>query len=208
MLSETIIINNGTANAVHGKPRYAGVAEASDAAAVILLAFAGDPVARWIYPSLSQYLEHFPKFIQAFAGRAFERRTALVTPDLGGAALWLPPGVGSDDRAVLDLMMSTTSPDIREDLLTVLEAMGEYHPDEPHWYLPMIGVQPDQQGLGLGGDLMRHALSRCDRDGLPAYLESSNPRNISLYKRCGFISLGTIQFGSSPPLFPMLRRPR
>jgi ribosomal protein S18 acetylase RimI-like enzyme len=55
---------------------------------------------------------------------------------------------------------------------------------------------------------MEHALSRCDAEGLPAYLESSNPRNIPLYQRHGFEILGKIQVGSSPPVVPMLRAPR
>ena len=55
---------------------------------------------------------------------------------------------------------------------------------------------------------MRHALSRCDRDGTPAYLESSNPRNITLYERHGFERLGTVQVGTSPSIVPMLRRAR
>ncbi|MGZ9111899.1 MAG: GNAT family N-acetyltransferase, partial [Rhodoplanes sp.] len=37
---------------------------------------------------------------------------------------------------------------------------------------------------------------------------STNPRNMSLYLRHGFEALGTIRIGSSPPLVPMLRRPR
>jgi ribosomal protein S18 acetylase RimI-like enzyme len=86
--------------------------------------------------------------------------------------------------------------------------MAAYHPDEPHWYLPVIGVDPAHQGRGYGAALMRHATERCDRDVVPAYLESSNPRNISLYLRHGFEILGTIQVGSSPQMVPMLRTPR
>jgi GNAT superfamily N-acetyltransferase len=64
-------------------------------------------------------------------------------------------------------------------------------------------------GPGSGGSaLMQYALAACDRDGMPAYLESTNPRNVRLYERHGFELLGTIQAGSSPPLFPMLREPR
>jgi ribosomal protein S18 acetylase RimI-like enzyme len=55
---------------------------------------------------------------------------------------------------------------------------------------------------------MRHATERCDRDGLPAYLESSNPRNISLYQRHGFEVVGRIQAGTSPVMTPMYRKPR
>jgi ribosomal protein S18 acetylase RimI-like enzyme len=90
----------------------------------------------------------------------------------------------------------------------VFEQMAKYHPEEPHWYLPLIGVDPVHQGKGHGDALMAHALSRCDRDRVPAYLESSNPRNISLYVRHGFVALGSIQAGSSAQIVPMLRRPR
>jgi Acetyltransferases len=86
--------------------------------------------------------------------------------------------------------------------------MGNFHPHEPHWYLPIIGVDPPHQGRGLGEQLMAHALARCDADRLPAYLESSNPRNLSFYQRHGFEALGRIQVGSSPTLVPMLRRPQ
>ncbi|WP_373696803.1 GNAT family N-acetyltransferase [Microvirga yunnanensis] len=79
-------------------------------------------------------------------------------------------------------------------------------PDEPHWYLPLIGVNPAQQGKGYGSALLKHALRLCDEDGTLAYLESSNPKNIPLYQRHGFQVLGTIQVGNSPPITPMLRR--
>jgi ribosomal protein S18 acetylase RimI-like enzyme len=88
----------------------------------------------------------------------------------------------------------------------LFEQMGNGHPEEPHWYLPMIGVDTFQQNRGIGSSLMREALARCDEDGLPAYLESSNPRNISLYRRFGFEVVGEIRVGDIPPLVPMLRK--
>jgi ribosomal protein S18 acetylase RimI-like enzyme len=86
--------------------------------------------------------------------------------------------------------------------------MGRCHPSEPQWYLPIMGVDPLQQGRGLGSALLQHALVQCDRDRKLAYLESSNPKNIPLYEGHGFELLGTIQVGTSPSIFPMLRRPR
>ena len=47
----------------------------------------------------------------------------------------------------------------------------------------------------------------CDRDGVLAYLESSNLRNVPLYERHGFEVLGAIQAGGSPSIVPMLRPP-
>jgi ribosomal protein S18 acetylase RimI-like enzyme len=90
----------------------------------------------------------------------------------------------------------------------VVDELGGYHPEEDHWYLPLIGVDPAHQGKGFGGALMSHALVACDRDSLPAYLETANPANIPLYERYGFELLGEIQVGSSPLMFPMLRQPR
>ena len=100
------------------------------------------------------------------------------------------------------------SASIRHDVFAVFEQMAKYHPTDPHWYLPIIGVDPAHQGNGLGDALMTYALQRCDHDHVPAHLESTNPRNISLYRRHGFEVLGTIQAGSSPPLVPTLRQPR
>jgi len=94
------------------------------------------------------------------------------------------------------------------DLLATFAKMEEWHSGEPHWYLPMIGVEPNAQGKGLGADLMRHAVDRCDHEGALAYLESSNPRNISLYLRSGFDVIGEIRVGAAPLVTPMLRRPR
>ena len=123
-----------------------------------------------------------------------------------GAALWLPPGVHPDEGALGELMKSTASAAAREEGPAIFELMRRYHPAEPHWYLPLIGVDPAHKGKGHGDALMRYALERCDRDQVPAYLESTNPRNISLYQRHGFKAVGTIQAGSSPTLVPMLRR--
>ena len=71
----------------------------------------------------------------------------------------------------------------------------------------MIGVDPAHQGQGYGSALLQHGLARCDREDKLAYLESTSPSRV-LYQRHGFELLGTIQGGSSPQLFPMLRKPR
>ena len=174
----------------------------------IVLAFSGDPMARWCWPAAASYLASMRAFTRAFGGGAFEHETAHCTDDCAGAALWLAPGIAPDEEAAVSLLERTTSEAIREDLFAVFEQMVGYHPDEPHWYLPLIGVDPAAQGRGCGSALLSYALARCDRERAPAYLESSNPRNIPLYERHGFERLGRIQVGSSPQVVPMLRRPR
>jgi ribosomal protein S18 acetylase RimI-like enzyme len=174
--------------------------------AVIMLAFAVDPLARWIYPDPHQYLRYFPEVVRQFGGYAFEHGTGYYVGAFSGAALWIPPNVHLREEEMKMLLQQTVPKQNQKDVFTVLEQMAHYHPTEPHWYLPMIGVDPIQQGKGYGSALMQHALIQCDRENKPVYLESANPRNIALYKRNGFEILGTIQIGSSPPVIPMLRR--
>lgn len=171
----------------------------------IVLGFAADPMVRWVWPDPVEYLRIMPQFARAFGGRAFEHGTAYVTDGARAAALWLPPGIEPDEAAMAAVMAQTERPDIADDLGQVLQGMAGHHPHEPHWYLPLIAADPNWVGQGLGALLMKHALRRCDEEGFAAYLESSNPRNISLYERHGFKVVGEIQHGSSPTLRPMLR---
>jgi len=174
----------------------------------VVLAFASDPVARWCWPDPHQYLTSMPSFTRAFGGGAFVHNGAHCTDDGAGAALWLPPNVHPAEEAVGEVLERTVAATIRGDLFAVFEQMANYPPREPHWYLALIGVDPAHQGKGYGTALMTYGLQQCDRDHWPAYLESTNPRNVSLYRRLGFEALGTIQVGASPPLVPMLRQPR
>jgi ribosomal protein S18 acetylase RimI-like enzyme len=175
---------------------------------VIVLAFSADPAVRRMFPDSTQYLRYFPKFVKAFGGKAFRHGTAYHIDDFLGAALWLPPDVHPDDEPLAVLIEETVAEPVRQEVFAVIEQMASYHPRERHWYLPLIGVDPIQQGKGLGSALMRHALIRCDREKKLAYLESSNPKNIPLYEREGFERIGTIQAGTWPPLYPMVRTPR
>lgn len=174
----------------------------------LTLAFSTDPMARWSLPDPAKYLATFPSIARAFGGSAFERGTAYIANGISGAALWLPPGIGSDEESLMRLLDENTGGDIKEHMPGIFEQMEKFHPTGPHWYLLMIGVDPAHQGAGVGSALMTEALKAVDRDGLIAYLESSNPKNISLYERHGFEVIGEIQSGSSPVLRPMLRRAR
>ena len=175
---------------------------------VITLAFASDPMARWAFPDPATYLAVMPHVAAAFGGNGFPHGAAHLIDGGMGAAMWLPPGVAPDDERLMSLTNENVPKDRLADMTQVFEQMDRFHPTDPCWYLPLIGVDPAHQGRGCGSALLRYALARCDRDGVAAYLESSNPRNVSLYLRHGFEIIGNIQVGSSPALVPMLRRPR
>jgi ribosomal protein S18 acetylase RimI-like enzyme len=115
---------------------------------------------------------------------------------------------GFDPACIWTMRIWVNSPAAREAGGAIFEEMAKYHPKEPHWYLPLIAVDPAHQGRGHGDALMRGALEQIDREKVPAHLQSTNQRNISLYRRHGFEEIGAIQVGSSPKLVPMLRRAR
>jgi GNAT superfamily N-acetyltransferase len=188
--------------------KTATASDEAPAIAVVVLAFSADPAARWTWPDPNQYLMHFPSFVRAFGGKAFAHGSAYYIDGYAGAALWLPPEVRPDEDALITLLQRTVSVQVQKDVFAVFEQMGHYHPREPHWYLPLIGVDPPQQGKGHGAALLQDTLIPCDRDHTLAYLESTSPKNIPLYERHGFELLDTIQVGASPPIFPMLRTPR
>jgi ribosomal protein S18 acetylase RimI-like enzyme len=159
--------------------RSAEASETEHVVGCVVAAFITDPLARFAWPKPHDHLRGMSAATRAFAGGSFEQ-----------------------------LFRDTAEPLHLDDLLGTFEKMAEWHPEEPHWYLPIIGVEPNAQGRGLGGALLRHAVARCDRENLIAYLESSNPRNITLYERHGFERMGEIKVGKGPLVTPMLRQPR
>lgn len=191
-------------------PPASGVTPTTDesrAIATLTIAFSGDPVARWLLPDACRYLTYWPRFVGALAGHAFGAGTVDSVDDCGGIATWLPPGVGPDEEAMAAVVAEAVPEPDQEEVFDVMGQMNEHHPTQRHWYLPLIGVDSTRCGGGLGSALLQHAAERCDRDGLPAYLEATNPRNRRLYAAFGFEELGVIQAGNSAPLWPMLRKP-
>jgi GNAT superfamily N-acetyltransferase len=180
----------------------------ANAIATLTLAFAADPANRWCWPATGDFLEAFPAFARALGGRAFTSESGFEIGDGAGVALWLPPGVEPDEAELIDIVQRTVHASRQGDLFELIQQMGRHHPQGPHWYLPFVGVEPLHQNRGLGAAVLRPVLQRCDSHRLPAYLESSNPRNIAFYESLGFHRVGMIQAGTSPEIVPMLREPQ
>ena len=87
--------------------------------------------------------------------------------------------------------------------------MERVHPPAPHYYLHTLGTRRVSQGHGVGSAVLAPMLDRCDREGVPAYLESSNPRNVAFYARHGFETQGRVPLpDGAPPITRMWREPR
>jgi GNAT superfamily N-acetyltransferase len=137
---------------------------------------------------------------------------ALSESGTGAAALWDPPGHWGQRPGEQLAMLPAVVRAFRGRLgvaRALSEEMKASHPEEPHWYLAVIGSDATVRGGGFGNALLRSRLDRCDAEGAPAYLESSNPDNIGYYTRFGFEVTGEIAMpGDGPSLWPMWRQPR
>lgn len=184
----------------------------ADVMPTLLVALADDPLWRWLYPDDETYEQAFPEVMLLAARAGFALGTVDIAEGGKAVAVWEPPGSDTDPDEVAAMwgahFQTYGDPARLGDIFAWSERFGSSHPTEPHWYLGGIGVVPELQGRGHGSALLRRGLERCDRDGLPAYLEASNARNRPLYERHGFEVIGEIQAADSPSVWPMLRPPR
>lgn len=194
----------------------AGRADVAALARVLGRAFQDDPVFCWLQPDPRKRRAALPGFFAALARHHFLAgggvELAASEAGAGAAALWDPPGRWVQAPRE-QIWMAPALVRAFRGRLGIARALGEEmkanHPEEPHWYLAMIGSDPRVRGAGFGNALLRSRLDRCDAEGAPAYLESSNRDNIGYYNRFGFEVTGEIAMpGGGPPLWPMWRWPR
>jgi ribosomal protein S18 acetylase RimI-like enzyme len=196
--------------------RPARKADVPALARVLGRAFQDDPVMSWVQPDAERRKAALPGLFGALtrhhslAGRGTE--IAVSDDGVAAAALWDPPGRWQQSPREQLAMLPGVIRAFRGRLAagrTVIDLMKANHPEEPHWYLAVIGSDPTVRGGGFGRALMQSRLDRCDAEYAPAYLESSNPDNIPYYERFGFEVTGEIVLPEGgPSLWPMWRAPR
>ncbi|MCK0173573.1 N-acetyltransferase [Mycolicibacterium sp. F2034L] len=179
-------------------------------------AFQDDPVMAWMAPDPRRRARALPRMFATMTRHHFLAGggTEVATRDgIGAAALWDPPGrwkqTQREELRMLPgfLWAMGVARSARGQQLSAL--MKEHHPEEPHWYLAVIGSDPSVRGGGFGHALMQSRLDRVDADHAPAYLESSNPDNVPYYLRFGFEITGEIQLpDNGPAMTAMWRAPR
>lgn len=169
-------------------------------------AFYHDPIFGWLMPDEQTRLERLGRFYTIELREiGLTRGRTWTSSGLAGAAISTPPG----NWRVPPRVMLAQSKLFGVHLVRaarLLPAIERRHLRQPHHYFAHVGVAPPAQGKGLGSALMRPTLDRCDREGLPAYLEASSERNAALYERLGFRVIRELRAAGSPPLRLMLRR--
>ncbi len=192
--------------------RLATTADLPAVGRALARAFKDDPVFRYLAPRADRWDRRATGYFRADAANRMRLGHTYTTPTVQGAALWAPPGqwraalpaIAREAPAALGLFGLGTVRALR-----LLARVEKVHPKEPeHWYLAVLGTDPDHQGKGVGSVLLAPVLERCDTEGVPAYLESSKEANVPFYARHGFELRDPIVVPDGPTIHPMWREPR
>jgi GNAT superfamily N-acetyltransferase len=193
--------------------RRATAADAPAMGAGLADAFSEDPIFRWL-SGQDDTEERLRPFWRAVARESVrpEDHLCFTWRDGEGTAIWR----GVRRWKVSYAELARTTPAMVGALrlrvpaaVRYLTTMEKLHPHEPHYYLEFLGTRRSRQGQGGGSKLLAPMLARCDEEGLGAYLESSNPRNVPFYARHGFVARASVVGAKgAPPVTPMWRDPR
>jgi GNAT superfamily N-acetyltransferase len=173
----------------------AAVTDLETVTETITLAFAEDPL--W-GPAMAQVRDlhgHRAELWRGYLTGAMRYPWMWLTEGGGAVSVWIPPGgtemSAEQEERWLDLIRERLGPGA-DDFLDTLDRFAAAHPhDEPHYYLSLLGTHPEYRGRGLGMALLADNLSRVDAEGVPAYLESTNPGNDHRYASVGFEPFGS-----------------
>jgi GNAT superfamily N-acetyltransferase len=193
--------------------RVATLADADGLSRTMSAALYADPVWSWAFPDPQRRAAQLDAWWRLYVGGAIRYSWVWTTPAYEAAAVWIPPGgteLSDAEEALVEPLLSDLLGARSGLVLSALESFEAAHPrDQPHYYLSLLGTHPDHRGRGLGMGLVAANLGRIDQDHMPAYLESSNPANISRYERAGFVPRGQFSVSDGGPVVTtMWRAPR
>ncbi|UKY54653.1 GNAT family N-acetyltransferase [Streptomyces inhibens] len=199
-----------TRMSITNTPKTATIDDASLIGRTLARAFDDDPMMRWFFPDDTTREAGLGRYFTTIFARQYVHHGVCEHTE-AAAAFWVPPG--AQDKAVPDAETIQELAEILGDRAPLFQqaaaAAAGHGPQEPHWYLAVVGADPAAQGQGHGAALLRSGLAKADAAGLPAYLESSKPSNLPFYEHFGFTVLGEVQLpGGGPTLWSMRREPR
>jgi len=184
---------------------------------LLIKAFFDDPFFTYIFPDPNAHIEALDFYFQASirAGRLFEAvYTTSGVPY--GVAVWGTPSQALTPEQTAQAGLNRFPALFGEAAYQRYQRMCDYlmalrNRDMPslHWYLSILGVDPEHQGKGIGHVLMQPVLTQADATGVPCYLETFKDDNLAFYRRCGFAILFTgVEPDSRLPFWTLRRTPQ
>lgn len=174
--------------------------------------FYDDPVMTWAMPDDALRLGQLTVVMRGLAEDCLPDRGHVLIADGASACFWRDPGFDHHAEAEADDPAGGDPGPFDADVLARFAVLGtamhEAHPHEPHWYLNVVSTLPSERSKGLGAAVLAPMIARADADGAPCYLESTNPRNRTLYYRHGFEDMGDIHLDDGVSMRQMWRLPQ
>ena len=201
-----------TAREAGAAARAATWDDADAVAGTLGRAFLDDPLISYMLRDEASRAEKAPRLFKLLFKLGLPFGACDVTQGFEAAALWRPPNQweipfwqyvvnGAEFLGIFGFQGA-------RQVTATMDIIEKRHPHEPNWYLQAIGTDPDKQGKGFGGVVIRRHLAVADAAGMPAYLESSKDTNIPIYQSFGFEVTGEIKLPDGPTLWPMWRPAR
>ncbi len=197
--------------AIRDPVRHARLDDMDALTRMLARSFDDDPLMTWMFPEGVGRRRNLPRLFEALVRTALPLGEVYTTESLRGAAIWNPPGtfpLGWRTNAKMGLNMARL---LRRRLVVCAAGLmyfDTHHPREPHWYLQMLGTDPQWQQKGVGSALLSGVLERCDATGERVYLEASKEKNIAFYARHGFAVTEEMKVPRGPTIWAMWRDPR
>lgn len=179
-------------------------------------AFSPDPLFDWVFPDPRTRPSSLRRLMRVPLEYGLRYGKVSASHDAKAVSVWIPPGPGITIpgmiRAGIFGVPFTTGLGPFLKFMGSNDVMDKIHKARapvPHFYLMVIGVDPDVQNQGAGSALLREGLAAADRESKPCYLETSQGRNRAFYERFGFVVLEEATLGpGGPPAWAMRREPK
>jgi GNAT superfamily N-acetyltransferase len=164
------------------------------AAAVLARAFFPDPLFIRVLPDEQHRAAALPAIMQMIVTYCQRYGECYTTAGaVRAVAAWNAPGSETTEERMMAAGFGAAAAAMGDAATGRLLAVVEHFdglraralPD-PHWYLMVVGVEPNLQGQGVGGGLLQPVLARADATGLACYLETATLRDVQFYTRHGF----------------------
>jgi ribosomal protein S18 acetylase RimI-like enzyme len=191
--------------------RHAHAADIPQLIRTLTSAFREDPVTCWMFDEAGSRLPKLTRWMGFVLEVGLTRGHLYAAAEGKAVSLWSAPDVNVFDDHSGARMVSLLQELIGERAGSVLgplaRVLGLRPITKPHFYLFMLGTHAEHQGQGLGARVLDPVLGRCDEQAIPAYLESSNPRNLPFYRRHGFEIVERVPLAENGPVLHTMWRP-
>jgi len=165
-----------------------------EAAGVVARAFADNPGVRAVLDrhQPDERRMAFERISRGFlkAALRYGSVTAAVDQDrMAGVMLVYPPAaypLPMIGQVLMAKPVVLTGPRTAWKFSRMASYMQRVHPRTRHYFLFMIGIDPQDQGKGYGGILLRRLNDLADSAGAACYLETDKRESVLLYEHFGY----------------------